>query len=146
MKQPRPLYFKNNFLIKFFRAVAFFFFKLAHNYCIVVVKNFNHSHSFFNSGNCFTRSKQDRFTLLPAYAICLHSKAKLKTNLALPICFFISSACSVVGEILYLNALSIVQRYKLYTEKQLSLNIFTNFVPYIQSTLKSDELVLRHVL
>jgi len=30
------------------------------------------------------------------------------------------------------------QRCKIYTEKQISLNIFTNFVPYIPSTQAMD--------
>src|ERR1035437_4276872 len=69
--------------------------------------SFNHSHSFFNSGNCFTKSKHDRLTLLPTYAVCLVSKAKLYTNRQLPICLLISSACAFVGDIRYLNAFNI---------------------------------------
>ena len=45
------------------------------------------------------------------------TKAKLYTNLLLPICLAINSFCELVGEILYLYALNIVQIYNYFKQK-----------------------------
>src|SRR5690606_22854798 len=76
--------------------------------------SFNHSFSFFKSGSLLTRLYQEWLVLSLAYSDCLKAKALLYTKRAQPICLLINSACNAVGEILYLNAFSILQIYKIY--------------------------------
>src|ERR1017187_5537844 len=74
----------------------------------------NHSHSFLRSVNWAESSLYDNDILLPAYAICLHSKAKLYTNLTQPKCLSNSNFCSFVGEILYLKDFNIIANILLF--------------------------------
>ncbi len=80
----------------------------------------SHSHSFFKSGNCLIKSKQTRFALYPAYAVCLVSKARLYTKRAEPICLFKSTDWSMVGYKRYLKAFSIRQICEVLQEKYCS--------------------------
>jgi len=63
------------------------------------------------------KSKGEKLCLELNYALFLVSKAKLYTNLLLPICLAINSFCELVGEILYLYALNIVQIYNYFKQK-----------------------------
>src|SRR5690606_22613286 len=72
----------------------------------------SHSHSVLRSFSWLCKAKQLKLTLLPAQAICLHSKARLYTKRHAPICLLSRMDCSFVGLILYRKAFSIGQIYK----------------------------------
>ena|GEM_PF-5302876 len=79
--------------------------------------SFNHSHSFLSSGSCLIKSKGEKLCLETKYALFLVSRARLYTNLLLPICLAINSFCESVGEILYFNPLSNRTKIQHYFDK-----------------------------
>jgi len=90
----------------------------------------SHWHSFLRSVNCLDRSKQSRLIRLAAQAICFVSNAKLYTNLTLPMCLFIRTACSFVGRSAYLKAFNTRQIYAIYRkEHKWLINIFLIISP-----------------
>ena len=97
--KPAPL---KNFL----KAISIFWIDCCKDWLLT---SFNHSHSFLSSGSCLIKSKGEKLCLEPKYAEFFVSRARLNTNLLLPICLAISSFCELVGDILYLNALYILQ-------------------------------------
>ena len=140
--KPAPL---KNFL----KAISIFCIDCCKDWLLT---SFNHPHSFFKSGSCLIKSKDEKLCLEPKYAVFFVSKARLYTKRLLPICLAISSFCVSLGYRRYLNALNILtllQKLYQFIQNRQNVKIIQNVsvkgVAYITSALR-DQWVLRSVI